>query len=323
MDRKTKILFRALSEKDAMTMRHLNIPKWESFEGLSERDIEILLKKPLQSPEVSSTKKSYIYKTRTVAKKRLFNESDDDNKENNTDNVNIISVDVTSSVTSPYQQIESSTSEPFQSSEDEYVPNYAEESTSSRDTSLSIEIHEMPRILVNSQSMELLYGQNNVAKNCIQQNDDEQVGQNTNGLYFQDNFFHDNPIQIDQNVKKQVQTNKNGATTKKRIWNKRDYCFFCDTEVLKFSRHVLRHHGQEIEVQQILAYNVKDRKRKNLFNKLRNQGNFLKSTMANTNFIPVETLEITIPRKMYQVYRHMCLVNTVKDFKKENTSTGM
>ncbi|KAG5882016.1 hypothetical protein JTB14_023069 [Gonioctena quinquepunctata] len=186
MDRKTKILFRALSEKDAMTMRHLNIPKWESFEGLSERDIEILLKnsqklfmnelserknalqpqesscqknslrcygdestseppEPLQSPEVSSTKKSYIYKTRTVAKKRLFNESDDGNKENNTDNVNIISVDVTSSVTSPYQQIESSTSEPFQSSEDEYVPNYAEESTSSRDTSLSVEIHEMPK----------------------------------------------------------------------------------------------------------------------------------------------------------------------------------
>ncbi|KAG5874196.1 hypothetical protein JTB14_015680 [Gonioctena quinquepunctata] len=275
-----------------MTMRHLNIPKWESFEGLSERDIEILLKnsqklfmnelserknalqpqesscqknslrccgdestseppEPLQSPEVSSTKKLYIYKTRTVAKKRLFNESDDDNKENNTDNVNIISVDVTSSVTSPYQQIESSTSEPFQSSEDEYVPNYAEESTPSRDTSLSIEIHEMPQILVNSQSMELLYGQNNVAKNIIQQNDDEQVGQNTNGLYFQDNFFHDNPIQIDQNVKKQVQTDKNEATTKKRIWNKRDYCFFCDTEVLKFSRHVLRHHGQEIEVQQI------------------------------------------------------------------------
>ncbi|KAG5877369.1 hypothetical protein JTB14_018689 [Gonioctena quinquepunctata] len=270
MDRKTKILFRALNEKDEITMRHLNIPKWESFEGLNKRDIDILLKnsqklfmnklserkntlqpqessyqknlfrcygdestsEPLQSPEESSTKKSYIYKTRTVAKKRLFDESNDDNKENNTDNVNIISVEVTSSVTSPYlhQQIESSPSEPFQSSGNEYVPNYAEESTSSRDTSLSIEIHEMPQILVNSQDMELLNGQNNVAENTIQQNDDEQVGQNTNGRYFQDNFFHDIHIQIDQNVKKQVQTNKNEATTKKNL-EQRDYCFFCDTEV--------------------------------------------------------------------------------------------
>ncbi|KAG5887648.1 hypothetical protein JTB14_013957 [Gonioctena quinquepunctata] len=44
MDRKTKILFRALNEKDEITMRHLNIPKWESFEGLNKRDIEILVK---------------------------------------------------------------------------------------------------------------------------------------------------------------------------------------------------------------------------------------------------------------------------------------
>ncbi|KAG5861806.1 hypothetical protein JTB14_031496 [Gonioctena quinquepunctata] len=148
--------------------------------------------------------RTYI-KLEQLLKKRLFNESDDDNKENNTDNVNIISVEVTSSVTSPYlhQQIESSPSEPFQSSGDEYVPNYAEESTSSRDTSLSIEIHEMPQILVNTQNMVLLNGQNNVANNSIQQNDDEQVGQNTNVRYFQDNFFHDNPIQIDQNVRKQ------------------------------------------------------------------------------------------------------------------------
>ncbi|KAG5866902.1 hypothetical protein JTB14_004565 [Gonioctena quinquepunctata] len=44
MDRKTKILFRTLNEKDEITMRHLNIPKWESFEGLNKQDIEILLK---------------------------------------------------------------------------------------------------------------------------------------------------------------------------------------------------------------------------------------------------------------------------------------
>ncbi|KAG5865873.1 hypothetical protein JTB14_016492 [Gonioctena quinquepunctata] len=44
MDRKTKIPIRALNEKDEITMRHLNIPKWESFGGLNKRDIETLLK---------------------------------------------------------------------------------------------------------------------------------------------------------------------------------------------------------------------------------------------------------------------------------------
>lgn len=49
----------------------------------------------------------------------------------------------------------------------------------------------------------------------------------------------------------------------------------------------MRHHQQEIEVQQILAYNVRDKRRKALFNKLRNQGNFLKSTVGDNNIVPV------------------------------------
>lgn len=63
-----------------------------------------------------------------------------------------------------------------------------------------------------------------------------------------------------------------------RTWNKNDHCYFCYSDVLKFSRHVITHHSAEIEVQEILACNIKDRKRKILFNKLRNKGNFIKST---------------------------------------------
>lgn len=56
---------------------------------------------------------------------------------------------------------------------------------------------------------------------------------------------------------------------------------------MKFSRHVIRHHSEEIEVQEILACNVKDRKRKILFNKLRNKGNFIKSS-CETTVVPVK-----------------------------------
>lgn len=55
---------------------------------------------------------------------------------------------------------------------------------------------------------------------------------------------------------------------------------------MKFSRHVIRHHRNELEVQEILALEVKNKKRKILFNKLRNKGNFIKSTCEGT-IVPV------------------------------------
>ncbi|VEN62581.1 unnamed protein product [Callosobruchus maculatus] len=84
------------------------------------------------------------------------------------------------------------------------------------------------------------------------------------------------------------QTEVRAATnkTKTRTWDKKDFCFYCETEVLKFSRHILRHHSAEIEVQRILALPAKHKQRKFLFNKLRNNGNFIKST-ATDNIVPV------------------------------------
>ncbi|KAK9754233.1 hypothetical protein QE152_g1632 [Popillia japonica] len=85
----------------------------------------------------------------------------------------------------------------------------------------------------------------------------------------------------------QLNINNNiGVIKKKRLWNKKDYCFYCDTEVMKFSRHILRHHSSEIEVQQIMALRTGDKRRKTLFTKLRNKGNFLKSTV-DENIVPV------------------------------------
>ena len=70
------------------------------------------------------------------------------------------------------------------------------------------------------------------------------------------------------------------------MWNKRDHCVYCFNDVTKFSRHVVRHHQCESKVQEILALKVGDKKRKYLFNKLRNEGNFLKSC-AEEYVVPI------------------------------------
>lgn len=94
--------------------------------------------------------------------------------------------------------------------------------------------------------------------------------------------------QPDMNIQQdEIDTLSIPATSQsRRKWDKRDYCFFCEVDVLKFSRHLLRHHTSEIEVQQILALKVGDKRRKIMFNKLRNEGNFLKST-TEENVIPI------------------------------------
>lgn len=54
----------------------------------------------------------------------------------------------------------------------------------------------------------------------------------------------------------------------------RDNCYFCETEVLNFSRHIARCHSAEIEVQRLLAKPVKSKERKNLITSLRKKGNY-------------------------------------------------
>ncbi|XP_074042023.1 uncharacterized protein isoform X2 [Leptinotarsa decemlineata] len=82
------------------------------------------------------------------------------------------------------------------------------------------------------------------------------------------------------------QSTRSKTCKKKRVWNKKDYCYFCNNEVLKFSRHILRHHQMEHEVQEILSFSVGNRRRKELFTRLRNTGNFLKSSSSEI-IVPV------------------------------------
>ncbi|CAG9820730.1 unnamed protein product [Phaedon cochleariae] len=58
MDRKTRILKKALSDGDKTTMRYLQIPKYESTKGLDTNEIENLLKTIVKTLNVDSTRNS-------------------------------------------------------------------------------------------------------------------------------------------------------------------------------------------------------------------------------------------------------------------------
>ena len=63
---------------------------------------------------------------------------------------------------------------------------------------------------------------------------------------------------------------------KKRI-RQRNFCIYCETAVTNFSRHVIRNHKLEIDVQQILSKPKLSNDRKKLLTLLRNKGNFLEN----------------------------------------------
>ncbi|KAL1492581.1 hypothetical protein ABEB36_010821 [Hypothenemus hampei] len=71
---------------------------------------------------------------------------------------------------------------------------------------------------------------------------------------------------------------------------KKDFCFFCETEVLNYARHVFRNHSQECEIAQILAKPCKSKERRFLLDKIRRKGNFLASTRGC--FKPVRQSEL-------------------------------
>nr|CAI5827108.1 unnamed protein product [Callosobruchus analis] len=64
---------------------------------------------------------------------------------------------------------------------------------------------------------------------------------------------------------------------------KPDYCYFCETPVLNFGRHIVRNHSIEIDVTEILAKPVNSKERRHLFDILRRKGNFL----ADNGTLPV------------------------------------
>lgn len=69
-----------------------------------------------------------------------------------------------------------------------------------------------------------------------------------------------------------IQMSKNSST--KRIWNKQQYCVFCEKSVSKLPRHFIQKHQSEVEVGEFMAHNKGSSERNRLLDKLRNKGNF-------------------------------------------------
>ncbi|CAH1102112.1 unnamed protein product [Psylliodes chrysocephalus] len=59
---------------------------------------------------------------------------------------------------------------------------------------------------------------------------------------------------------------------------KKDMCYFCETDVLNFARHIKRNHFCELEVQQIFSNGKKTKERRELLAVLKKKGNFLKNS---------------------------------------------
>ncbi|XP_045488679.1 uncharacterized protein LOC123690070 isoform X1 [Pieris rapae] len=103
-------------------------------------------------------------------------------------------------------------------------------------------------------------------------------------------------IIYDINSESQLEDNSNDTTTitqrqkpKSSTVRDKDYCFYCESFVLNFARHLLRHHIYETEVQKIMSKPKKSLDRKQLIAALRKKGNYL-----------VNSKEVTKPMRKYK-----------------------
>ncbi|KAL4704338.1 hypothetical protein ACJJTC_019383 [Scirpophaga incertulas] len=115
--------------------------------------------------------------------------------------------------------------------------------------------------------------------------------------------------------KNEDKTNKKDKTRRERI---KDFCFYCETGVLNFARHVIRNHTTETEVQKILAYPKKSIKRKNLLTALRKKGNYITNVSKcvkpmkksniypNTEYLPCEVCLGFYARKQLWKHKKRC-----------------
>ena len=66
-------------------------------------------------------------------------------------------------------------------------------------------------------------------------------------------------------------------TALRRIREK-DFCYYCESHVLNFSRHIIRNHPLETEVQKILSKPCNSKERKSLIACIRKKGNYLQNS---------------------------------------------
>lgn len=110
------------------------------------------------------------------------------------------------------------------------------------------------------------------------------------------------------------------SSLKRKRVRERDFCYYCETLVLNFARHILRNHAGESEVAKILSHDVNSKERKKLITSLRKKGNYLnyggqakpvrKPTLNSTNrHLPcIHCLGLYSAKQLWK-HRRMCLEN--------------
>ncbi|XP_065203849.1 uncharacterized protein LOC135833914 [Planococcus citri] len=93
---------------------------------------------------------------------------------------------------------------------------------------------------------------------------------------------NDSETEKDPNTKESTQTSEliygiriNKKKSFKKSWDKQHYCKFCEKPVLKLPRHLEDRHDTEAEVMEFLQIPPKDPKRREIIDKIRNEGNFM------------------------------------------------
>ncbi|KAF5282708.1 hypothetical protein FQR65_LT02705 [Abscondita terminalis] len=102
----------------------------------------------------------------------------------------------------------------------------------------------------------------------------------------------------------------------RRYKRNKDFCLFCKNYVLNFSRHIIRRHRFEPEVQQINAFPPKNENRKRLLIALRKKSNFLNSAFIckpmkrsemNPTVLPCSNCMGFYSSKRLYIHRKKCL----------------
>nr|XP_023017337.1 uncharacterized protein LOC111506492 [Leptinotarsa decemlineata] len=127
---------------------------------------------------------------------------------------------------------------------------------------------------------------------------------------------------------------------KGRVWDKKDRCLYCNTDVTNFSRHLFRKHAEEESVQKILSQPKGKHSRKKMIELLRKQGNFSMLNSANivrpvqrpsstsriitslTDFLPCKYCKGLYKSKSLKRHAKICEFNTEKNKQLKYASEG-
>lgn len=121
---------------------------------------------------------------------------------------------------------------------------------------------------------------------------------------------------------------KTSRTKSYKCIRKPDFCFFCETQVNNFARHIQRNHGAETEVQNIFALPSNSIERKRAIACLRKKGNFIQNSTtfskpvhksllkdSEENYIPCPFCLGFYSRKLLWKHKKICSSN-------KNTPSG-